>query len=330
MKRPLGADFILYDRACCGGFLGEIWHELLWRFRQDMKARNYSEGTISGRMYGLNQLLIWCEEQGVTEPSGLTPALVRNFRRSLSMSLNRCGRPNSARTMNMHLTNLKTFCKFLLREGEMGIDPAANEEYGRKTMPLPRAVLTEKEVQVLLNSLDSGTVVGWRDRIVIELLYSCGIRRNEAVGLDTGDVDNEEGFLHVRHGKGGKSRMVPLGRRAGHVVSVYITEIRPSLVRYPEEKALILSRYGFRLGKRGIAGIVARAARSARISQNVTPHTFRHTFATHLVKNRANICHVQEMLGHASLNTTMIYTRMAPMELKEEHEKYHPRENWKE
>jgi site-specific recombinase XerD len=195
---------------------------------------------------------------------------------------------------------------------------------------LPRSILAPDEMVRLLAAPNAQTELGARDRLVLELLYSTGLRLRELCALDVGDADVGDGFVRVRHGKGDRERVVPAGKLACELMTSHLAAVRPALLRarpggVARETALILSRYGERLGPRGVAKLVARYAKAAGLSTRVTPHTARHSCATHMLRGGANIRHLQEMLGHRRVTSTEVYTRVTISELKAAHAKYHPR-----
>jgi integrase/recombinase XerD len=181
----------------------------------------------------------------------------------------------------------------------------------------------------LLDAPNVHTVLGYRDRAVLELMYSTAMRRAEVEALKVEDVDFDGGFVRVNEGKGRKDRVVPLGKVAGKYLENYLKVIRPELVKDPMERGLFLGQYGNPLTGDVIWRMVKQYARKAGLTKNVYPHSFRHTCATLMMKNKANIRHIQELLGHASLLSTQVYTAVSIVDLKEAHRKYHPREREK-
>ena len=220
------------------------------------------------------------------------------------------------------LAAVRTFHLFLLREGEATVNPA--EGVGRPKVPrtLPRPLSVE-DVDALLAAPSQEGPAGIRDRAILETLYGGGLRISELVGLDVDDVDLEEGSVRVL-GKGTKERVVPLGRTACAAVRAYLTRVRPSFARPRTGPALFLNQRGGRLTRQGADKIVKRAATRAGLS-NVTPHVLRHSFATHLLDGGADVRVVQELLGHAALATTQIYTLVTNARMREEYFTAHPR-----
>ncbi len=189
---------------------------------------------------------------------------------------------------------------------------------------MPRKVLSEKEATKLLAQPDGQTLLGFRDRTLLELLYATAVRVAELAGLDVADVDREGVYVRVRHAKGGRDRVVPLGQRAAATVTSYLNGVRPLLV-LGNEPALIVSKHGRRLGPKGIETLVAAYGELAGLGR-VTPHMLRHACATHMLRHGAQLRHLQELLGHRDVTTTEIYTRLTNDELMEAHRRFHPRE----
>ncbi|OTA40541.1 MAG: site-specific tyrosine recombinase XerD [Symbiobacterium thermophilum] len=226
-------------------------------------------------------------------------------------------------TIARRLAALKAFYQFLVREKRIKTDPTANLESPKLEKRLPR-VLTVGEVERLLAQPDPSHPAGLRDRAMLELLYATGIRVSELVSLNLADVNLETGYIRCI-GKGSKERIVPLGSLAIHWVQEYLQSGRPKLVKDRQEPALFVNHHGHRLTRQGFWKIVKKYAHDARIDKEITPHTLRHSFATHLLENGADLRSVQEMLGHADISTTQIYTHVTKGRLKEVYARTHPR-----
>ena len=226
-------------------------------------------------------------------------------------------------TIARRLAALKSFYQFLVRERILEKDPTANLESPKLEKKLPR-VLSIKEVETLLRQPNAMNPGGMRDRAMLELLYATGIRVSELVSLDVGDANLEMGYVRC-FGKGSKERIVPLGSIAQRSVGEYLGRGRSKLLRDQDEKALFVNHHGRRLTRQGFWKIVKRYAHEAHIEKDITPHTLRHSFATHLLENGADLRSVQEMLGHADISTTQVYTHVTKGRLKEVYAKAHPR-----
>ncbi len=230
----------------------------------------------------------------------------------------------SSRTISRHISSIRSFHQFLVREQITTGDPTVQLDLPKLEMKLPR-VLSVAEIDALISAPDRSKPTGVRDRAMLEILYGTGMRVSECIGMNTGDVQLTMGFARV-FGKGGKERIVPLGRSALDSVSVYIRDARPSLLKGDRaQDALFVNARGGRLSRQGVWKLLNEHARTAAISKELTPHILRHSFATHLVENGADLRAIQEMLGHADISTTQIYTHVSKKRLKDVYSKYHPR-----
>jgi integrase/recombinase XerD len=218
---------------------------------------------------------------------------------------------------------LRTYFGFLLEEGALQSDPTEGIQSPRVGRPLPK-VLDEADVSALLEAPRLDSSMYWRDRAILEFLYATGVRVSELVGLRLSDLDLEEGLCTV-FGKGSKERMVPLGRPACVALSRYLSEVRPTLEKGAGAGRVFLNQRGRSLSRTSVWKIVKDASQLAGIEGEVSPHVLRHTFATHLLEGGADLVAVQELLGHADISTTQIYTHLDRKYLREIHRKYHPR-----
>ena len=231
-------------------------------------------------------------------------------------------------TLRRRAASLRGFYRFCFSEGRIGMDLAAHFDLPRQPRLLPE-VLTVEEVEGLLSTRTADTPVGLRDRALLELLYACGLRISEAVGLDRDDLSLEEGLARVV-GKGDRERQVPVGEVALSWLQRYIDEVRPAwLALGPEPRAhggpLFLSIRGDRLDRRRAWEMLVATARSAGLQAGVSPHTLRHSFATHLLEGGADLRIVQELLGHANISTTQLYTHLTGERIKDVYARAHPR-----
>ena len=236
-------------------------------------------------------------------------------------SLHNKGRAVS--TISRNLAAIKSFYQYLVREKYLEKDPAANLESPKLEKKLPK-ILTVQEVEELLKQPDTILPAGLRDKAMLELLYATGIRVSELISLNISDINLDMGYIKC-FGKGSKERIVPLGSIAAKCVQDYVGRGRNKLVRTYEESALFVNHHGNRLTRQGFWKIIKKYAHEARILKEITPHTLRHSFATHLLENGADLRSVQEMLGHADISTTQIYTHVTKNRLKEVYDKAHPR-----
>ena len=231
--------------------------------------------------------------------------------------------PASAATLGRKVACLRSFYRHLRREEIIEHDPTAELRGPRKTQRLPR-VLSREEVARLLNEPRGSEPRSLRDRALLELLYACGLRVSEAIGLRLADVDLQEAMLRAR-GKGSKERIVPVGSRAVAALRSYCARGRPALVGMRAESSLFVNHRGNPLTRQGLYKIVQRHARAAGLADRMSPHTLRHSFATHLLAGGCDLRSLQEMLGHADLATTQLYTQLSAERLKEAYFSAHPR-----
>jgi len=304
--------------------------DLAEKYQRHLTVRNYAPGTIGGNLFYLNRFLSFLKERGIREISGVTKDVIQAYQTDLYERINRRGEPNSVASQNNALKAVKSFLRFLAREGYLIGDPARDISYARAPKKLPRSILTQTEAKKVLHAPDVKTVLGYRDRTLLEVLYSTGIRKEEAINLKVLEVDCRDGFLRVNSGKGGKDRVVPVGKIACRYLENYVLAVRPCLIREPRNDFLFLSLKGNKFSKNMLWDIVKKHAERAKIKKVVSPHTFRHTCATLMLRNKANIRHIPEMLGHASLDSTQVYTAVSITDLKEVHGKCHPRERDRE
>ncbi|MEA2229750.1 MAG: integrase/recombinase XerD [Solirubrobacteraceae bacterium] len=231
--------------------------------------------------------------------------------------------PVAPATLQRKAACLRSFYRHLRREGELAHDPTADLRAPRKSQKLPQ-VLSRADVGRLLASPSGEEPGALRDRALLELMYACGLRASEAIGLDVGDVDLKAGVLRAR-GKGSKERLVPIGREAVAATRAYLERGRPRLVGLRDESRLIVNRRGGGLTRQGLYKIVQRYARDVGLEGRMSPHTLRHTFATHLLAGGCDLRSLQEMLGHADIATTQIYTHLSAERLKDAYFAAHPR-----
>jgi integrase/recombinase XerD len=285
--------------------------------------RGLSRNTLEAYRRDLGKYRRYLGERGVTDATIADEAIVAGFVEWLSRTEFEDGRRYRSSSVARSLAAVRMLHAFLLREGDATANPA--RAVGRpkipKTLPKP---LTIAQVDKILAAPDPASPVGLRDRAILETLYGAGLRISELVGLDVDDVDLEGGSVRVL-GKGSKEREVPLGRFAMEALTAYLTRSRPSLAGPRSRAAIFLNQRGGRLTRQGGTLILARAARAAGITPAISPHVLRHSFATHLLEGGADVRVVQELLGHASVTTTQIYTLVTNDRLREEYFTAHPR-----
>ena len=229
----------------------------------------------------------------------------------------------SPRSLTRNLVSIRMFYRFLVAEGKIDSNPARLMGIPKMYRHLPD-ILSRDEVEALLLQPDTLTVLGRRDKAILELLYATGLRVTELVSLKMTNINLEIGCIRTI-GKGSKERIVPMGTKALDSLKEYLTESRPSFLKTGEFSYLFLNSRGKPMTRQGLWKIIKNYALKAGITKTVTPHTVRHSFATHLLEGGADLRSVQIMLGHSDISTTQIYTHIARERLKEVHERYHPR-----
>lgn len=279
--------------------------------------RGLAENTLVSYRRDLAQFSTFLAKEKVDRIEQTTKTVIVAY----LLSLQKGGRAPA--TISRHLAALKSFYHFLLNEKVVEKDPTTNLESPKLEKRLPR-VLSVGEVELLLNQPQLRDPTGLRDKAMLELLYATGIRVSELISLDLEHVNLEVGYIRC-FGKGSKERIVPLGSIAKHCVSEYLQKGRVKLIKINSEKALFVNHHGRRMTRQGFWKIIKKYARVAGIQKAITPHTLRHSFATHLLENGADLRSVQEMLGHADITTTQIYTHLTKGRLKEVYSKTHPR-----
>jgi integrase/recombinase XerD len=293
-------------------------------FLEWMRVKNYSERTIENRTNYLIYFIRWCDERGLAQPREITIPIVERYQRYLHYYRKKDGDPLSVRSQHLRLTSIRSYFKWLAKNNFILYNPVADIDLPRLEHRLPKHVLTERETEKVINQPDIGEPLGIRDRAILEVLYSTGIRRMEVINLKIHDVDEDRGTLMVRLGKGKKDRMVPVGERALAWVRKYVHDVRPDLVVDPDDGTLFLTTYAEPFTRNRMTQLVRDYVDAADIGKKGSCHLFRHSMATAMLENGADIRFIQQMLGHARLDTTQIYTQVSIRMLKEIHSLTHP------
>lgn len=280
-------------------------------------VRGASEHTVKAYAEDLTQFAAWAK----CAPAAVTPEQARAWIAHLTTE-----RGLARASVARKAASLRAFYRWLVRRGMATLSPAEGLTVPKKRRPLPR-FLTEDSMADLLAAPDPHEPGGLRDRAILETLYASGLRAAELVGLDTSDLELEtsEGVVRVRHGKGGKERLGLLGSGAVRALEAYLSAGRPLLVSPKTDDALFLNRFGGRLTDRSLRRLFDKYCAQVAASHKITPHSLRHTFATHLLDHGADLRVVQELLGHADLATTQIYTHVSTARLEETYARAHPR-----
>ncbi len=279
--------------------------------------KGLSQNTLESYQRDMVGFTAYLQERGVTQIQDSTRAQIIGY----LMTLQKKGRATA--TLSRNMASIRAFYQFLVRDKLIDKDPSIHLETPKIEKRLPK-VLSIEEVERLLESPPVHHPAGLRDKAMLELLYATGIRVSELVHLNIGDVNLEMGFVKCM-GKGSKERIIPLGSVAVEIVRQYINIGRPRLLKEGSETALFLNHLGKKITRQGFWKIIKRYAQKANIRTEITPHTLRHSFATHLLENGADLRSVQEMLGHADISTTQIYTHVTRTRIKDIYAKTHPR-----
>ena len=303
---------------------GNPLHAYLHAYNDWALAAGYSEHTMATKRAAVLRFIVWCDERGITRPTELSRPMLERYQRHLYQHRKSNGAPLSVVAQLGLLNAITAWFRWMVRQHHLLHNPGADLELPKKPQTLPKTVLTIPQVENVLNQGDVSTLLGLRNRALMELFYSSGIRRMELTTLKLYDVDTERGTLMVRMGKGRKDRFIPLGARASAWVDKYMRDVRAEIVTGYDDQTLFLDDFGQPMTVRFLGDLVRRHLEAAGITTPGACHVFRHAMATHMLENGADIRFIQAMLGHANLDTTQIYTRVSMTKLKEIHSATHP------
>ena len=296
----------------------------LARFSDWQLVHNYSPKTVETRERALRAFFTWAEMRSLTHPKDITRPILQRYQRHLYFYRKKDGNPLSFRTQASRLTPIRAFFKWLARENYILYNPAGELDMPRPEQRLPKAILSPEEVERVLLQADIETPAGLRDRAIMELLYATAMRRAEAAGLKLWDIDYGRRAITIREGKGGKDRIVPLSERLEAWLVKYRDEARPRFSVSTTEPTLFINRFGQPIEDKRLTKNIGKYVRAAGIKKQGACHLFRHTAATLMLENGADIRFIQALLGHASLETTQIYTQVSITKLAEIHNATHP------
>lgn len=296
----------------------------------NMVSLNYRESTVTGRKKDLRHFLEWAHERSLDRPEAITRSILESYRRHVAHQKKSNGKPLGSSTQRSRLGGVKDFFRWMCKQDHLEANPASELELPRPEKQLPEEALTERQVRAVLSQPDLSDPLGVRDRSILELFYSTGIRRSEATRLNLTDLNRERETLHLRHTKGRKDRVVPVGERALHWLERYLEEVRPRLELHPDETALFITGYGEAFNPDVLGRRVSQYIQQADIGRKGGCHLFRHSCATHLLEGGADIRFIQQLLGHEKLETTAIYTEVSIQQLKDVHRRCHPASRAKE
>ncbi|MFD2428058.1 site-specific tyrosine recombinase XerC [Sphingobium scionense] len=300
-----------------------LYHHML-RFSQWQREKAYSERTVENREDALRLFIGWAHERGLTRPQEISKPILERYQRHLFLYRKANGEPLSVRSQHVRTTPIRALFKWLARGNHILYNPASDLELPRMEKRLPRHVLNIREVETVLAMPDLATPIGIRDRAMLETFYSTGIRRMELIGLHLADIDADRGTLMVRQGKGRKDRMIPIGERALAWIGKYRDDVRHTFACGVDDGTLFLTTLGEAFVPNRMTQLVRDYVNAAAIGKSGSCHLFRHTMATLMLENGADIRFIQAMLGHAELSTTQIYTQVSIRMLKQIHSATHP------
>jgi integrase/recombinase XerD len=291
---------------------------------QALAIQNYSAYTVKNRQAHIGFFLQWCKERGLTEPVEVTRPVLERYQRHLFHYRKKNGEPLSFRSQHSCLVPLRVWFRWMTRQNHILHNPASELELPRLGRALPKNIFSAQEVERIVQLCEIEEPIGLRDRAILEVLYSTGLRRMEIIALKLYDLSLDRGLLLVRQGKGHKDRYVPIGERAIAWLEKYIREGRPQLAIEPDDMTVFLTAQGEPFSRDHLSFAVKERVDAAQLGKTGSCHLFRHTMATLMHENGADIRHIQAMLGHEDIRTTEIYTQVAIRALQKIHAATHP------
>jgi len=289
-----------------------------------MQAQNFSEDTVTTRRSCIGYFIDWCGERGLEHPAEITRPILERYQRALYHYRKKNGEPLTFRTQNSRLRALKGWFRWMARQSHILHNPASELLLPRLENRLPKYILTAEEAEQVLQQPDIATVEGLRDRAILETFYATGMRRMEVANLKLYDLDADRGAVMIRQGKGKKDRYIPIGERALEWIGKYVREGRPELLGGVEDGTVFLTNAGGAFVRVQLTSLVRHYVAKSKIGKMGGCHLFRHTVATLMLENGADIRVIQELLGHAKLTTTELYTRVSINLLKQVYLATHP------
>lgn len=299
------------------------FYPYLLRYNETMQIRGYAKPTLHRRESDIRRFVGWCEERSITRPQEVTKPILERYQKHLYYYRQENGEPLSLTTQNHYLISVKQFFKWLTQDNHLLYNPASELVVPRQVSSLP-VVLTCDEVEKLMLQPDLATPYGQRDRAILELFYSTGIRRTELINLQLPHLSISRQTLLIKQGKGGKDRLLPIGERALQWLQHYLDQVRPALLLDITEPTLFLNDYGAPFRDNKLGDRVKRYLKNAGITAPGSCHLLRHAMATHMLENGAELRFIQAMLGHTDISTTQIYTHVSIEKLRAIHQATHP------
>lgn len=295
------------------------------RFTASLATRGFSEATVRNRELALARFIDWCSTRSISRPEEVTKPILERYRAHLFHYRNpSTGKPLGYATQALFLVGVKLYFKWLTKQNVLLWNPGSELELPKYPRRIPRQVLTVEEVEHVLAQPDVREPLGLRDRCILEVLYSTGMRRAELAGLTIFDWNQKRSTLHIRQAKGGRPRLVPVGERTGLWLKRYIDEARHQLAIEPDDGTLFLNNTGEPFLLKRLSALVKQHVKNADVGKSGSCHLLRHTAASQMIQFGADIRWVQQLLGHADLNTTAIYTQTNIEHLAKIHRMTHP------
>ena len=337
MAKPKGIAAVTWLRertlAQRGGNLPQehVWDQsapdalAVWReaYLEALASRNYAASTVVGRRKAIHHLMSWAAQRELTRAGQITRPILEAYQRGLARATKPDGKRLGWSTQHERLAIIKDWFRWLTRQNVLLHNPASELEMPRREKRLPTAGLSRSQMTALLALPDVNDPLGLRDRAMLELFYSCGLRRLELCRLELSDFNSERHTLQVRQGKGHKDRMVPVGEQAVHWLERYLVEVRPRLSLDTRIPAIFLTGYGGPFNPDVVTRMVRSWLQQIGAGKG-SCHLLRHTCATHMLEGGADIRYIQQLLGHENLDTTAIYTQVSILQLQEVHRRCHP------
>ncbi len=306
--------------------------ESIDRYLTACRLRNFSGYTLRNYRHGLNDFIRWCEDRALHHPEDLTPAHLNSYRRAVfhyTRQHSPDSEPLKPKSQMKYLTPVRGLFRWLVEKHLLAYNPAAQMDMPRFRQALPQGLLSQREVEKILAQVDVTSPLGLRDRALLELAYSTGLRRSELANLKTQDIHLKSGWVLVQDGKGGKDRRIPIGERACLWLNKYLSDQRPHLVKQclgkqGDHDSVFVYANGKPMSNDRIYRCIHAYIEAADLGKQGGSHLLRHAMATHMLEAGADIRYIQQMLGHEQLTSTQIYTRVQDNKLKEVHNQTHP------
>ncbi|WP_372369568.1 tyrosine-type recombinase/integrase [Candidatus Uabimicrobium sp. HlEnr_7] len=301
---------------------------LIRKYLKSLTIKGYSQQTYNSRHYYLSRFAMWCSQRSIIEMDDISKQVIASYQLYVShQKVKRTGKTLSINTQRLYLLAVNLFFCWLIKNREIIYNPTAALELPKRTTYLPRNILSQQDAEAIINQPNIEKPLGLRDRAILETLYSTGMRASELINLALEDLDKQRGTILIRQGKGQKDRIVPLGDRALLWIEKYLIQVRPPLLQSKKQNTLFLTKYGKPYSStQAFTGLIKQYIKAANVHKSGCAHLFRHTMATLMLENGADITYIKEILGHADIGTTEIYTHVTIAKLAQVHALTHPAE----